>query len=158
MQDSEKDMKKYILEKFREKGSYVDIKAREVFTGRCTKAQLNCCLGHNPCRERERLINDCKGIECPRCGMKEYWNHVLSCPCNLKKNEAFIKNMRIEIEKIKTDDVACKEDIVANIKDFLNRNDRRRTMQRILGINMIFWGFIVKNWHEENTDCNTYLS
>ena len=42
--------------------------------------------------------------------------------------------------------------MVEDITDFLNGNDRRRTMQRIFGINMIFRGFIVKNWHDEDTD------
>ena len=155
--DSDNDVRKHILEKFGERGSHGDIKAREIFNGGCTKAQINCCIGHNPHGRRENLIDDCKGSECPRCGVEEDWNHVLLCPGNFVKNKAFVKNMRKEIGKIKTDDVVRKEEMVEDIEDFLNGNDRRRTLQRIVGINMIFRRFIIKNWHNEDTDRSVCL-
>ena len=47
--------------------------------------------------------------------------------------------------------------MVDDIEDFLNGNDRLKTKQRILGVSMIFRGFIVKDWHGDNVNCKEYL-
>ena len=65
--------------------------------------------------------------------------------------------MRVEIGKIKIGDVIWRQDIVDDIENFLNGNDRRKKMQRVLGVNMIFRGFIVKDWHGDNRNCKKYL-
>lgn len=43
-----------------------------------------------------------------------------------------------------------------DIENFLNGNDGTKTMQRVLRVNMIFRGFIVKDWHGENRNCKKY--
>ena len=124
----------------------IDLEARTCGKRGMTKARINCSIGHNPCGQRENLIDESKSIDCPRCSMKETWFHVTQCPATWEKNKRFLEMARKEIGKVVVSEECRRMALIEDIENAIYGRNCYKTMQQVIGIEAVFRGFVVIDW------------
>ena len=136
----------------------VDIEARHNFKGGVPTNIIKSSYGINPYAVRENLIDKNKPTTCLRCGQEETWLHVIQCCA--RKHET--SEWKIEIIQ-KTKKLKENEEIMNDVEVFINdtidvlqgTNSGRGT-QALVGHDMLFRGFIVKDWFGGNINQTKY--
>ena len=72
------------------------------------------------------------------------------------QNEGFERNMKIKINKIDVPNHMQKHDIIDDLENIIKNKDECKTMQQVLGIEMVFRGFIVTDWFRADANCKDY--
>ena len=150
--DAKEDEYDYAKTKLGYRYDMVDIEARNAFkVGRVTTAMLKCVYGYNHYGQRDAIINENMVEEiCPRCEMRETWEHVIQCSENKKGRPMFVKDLIETLMKSKPKEVA-EDDIISFVEDIMKyvRNDDEcdyQTNQQYVGMKELFRGFVVKVW------------
>ena len=117
----------------------------------------NSC-GFNPHAVRDSLINATKSGTYPRCMIDETWDHIVKCASTKTMRTDYLKNIRETLMRTKTHEKKINEtnDIFSDVKNYLGGQRDCVTTQGIIGIDKIFRGYIVKNWHGDDEDCESH--
>lgn len=150
--DSTTALEEYVIHKFGQNGDLVDTEARMVFSGGGTAAQIKCSLGLNPCGKREKIMNKNKNDLCPACGSIEDWSHVIKYPRLKEKNTKLVERLNTELEKIENKENVRWKSMVNDIEKYLANINNENTVQQVIGHDVIFRGFIAKDWFGNGKD------
>lgn len=150
--DSSTALQEYVTHKFGQNGDLVDTEARMVFSGGGTAAQIKYSLGLNLHGKREKIMNKNKNDLCPACGSEEDWSHVIKCPRLKEKNTKLVERLNTELEKLENKEKVRWKSMVNDIKNYLANINNENAMQQVIGHDVIFRGFIVKDWFGNGKD------
>ena len=91
-----------VEEKFGEYSEWIDLEARNCFTGGVGVGTIKSAAGFNHYSVRNKLINaGLVGNRCPRCNEIEDWSHVVQCSSIDHLKEAYLIDMKQALRKIK---------------------------------------------------------
>ena len=139
----------YIASQYKEKWEYIDAEARNYFRSRLSAGKLKYITGFNHHGSWNKQIN--KGrteSKCPRCQETEDWIHVITYQTYERKVKSdLIRKIAKDIKQIPGWEKEEKSIIVMlmDIHQYLTNETQLKSMQGIIGIKGLFWGFIVKN-------------
>ena len=145
--DSNRMAQQMCKNKFKENYHLIDIKARGQFQG-ATRSTVKCVIGHNHYGERHKLFN-CKlpSSDCPRCGEKETWSHIIQCQALTDVNDRFVSEVvkKIRTKASKENQKQVVEDVNVDLRSFLiTKTNKHVTNQSIIGWEHAFRGHVVK--------------
>jgi len=148
------DAKEYEMQSvkniFLEKWEWVDIDARNCFMAGAGTGAIKCASGCNHHGKRNGKINNGLCLEkCPRCNENEDWEHVIKCEGIQNIKQDFITEITNETNKINTttEEKQSIEMIINDIKRYiLAETNEFDTTQHLIGMHMLFRGWVVKNW------------
>ena len=92
--------------------------------------------------------------KCPRCQSREDWEHVILCSAIQEQKEKYIQTLKSKIAKVKN--IQHLEEpiswIVGDIEQYLKGEETNEynTTQGIVGMKMLFRGWVTKNWVNPN--------
>ena len=160
--DAEMIFKDYTEDKFGHNIDIVDIEARNSFKhNEITPSVIKCAHGHNHYGLRDALINGkIVGMECPRCGIDETWDHVIRCRKIRHKQIKFVKDIEkdvIAVNEGKIDEEVI-VDMIEDIAGYLYgcEEDEYATTQQYIGFKELFRGYVVKDWIGTDFNCTKY--
>ena len=153
--DAKEHKKIAMKDAVKEHWKWIDNNVQNCFYGGVSAGMLKCMLGYNHYGKRNCMIN--KGlisILCSRCNEQEDWEHVIQCNGINDIKDEFIKQLEDKLKKIKTTDRE-KDIINVIVQDmyyYLNKNDYHEytIVQHLVGMSLIFKGWVVKNWENAN--------
>ena len=152
--DAIKNERDAIKEKVHEKHEWVDICARNCFHGGVGVGTLKSVVGYNHYGKRDRLVNN--GLaddKCPRCGRVEDWKHVILCESIDDMKSKYVKELKSKMMKLAKheQDKVVIDLIITDIEVYVKgENDELETTQQLIGMDMLFRGWVVKNWINVN--------
>ena len=143
---------------FPETWRWIDREARDCFGGGVGNGTLKCVYGYNHHGVRNAKINkELTNEECPRCGKREDWTHVILCEGINEIKYEYLNDVKSNIEKLNLNDEEKQnaEMIIDDIENYiLVENKEFITTQHLIGMKMLYRGWVVKNWmniEERNT-------
>lgn len=158
--DAKKNKLEAIKEKVKEKHEWVDINVRNCFRGGVGVGTLKCIVGYNHHGKRNKLVN--KGLtedKCPRCEQIEDWEHVILCQSITGMKDEYLNELKSKMSKIAIheNERELVELIMKDIKAYVHNEDAEfTTTQQLIGMDLLFKGWVVKNWLNVNQE-QSYL-
>ena len=146
-----------IENKFREYALFIDYEARGVFK-RATPSILKCCYGFNHHGKRDKMLNRYSSDRCISCRALEDWLHVLRCPSTIKLRDKWLHTIKKQLQRKINNQVILNDAFrfVDDIYCYLNGSTNVPGSQNIIGFNLLFRGFVVKDWFGANSDETKY--
>ena len=95
-------------------------------------------------------MNKNKCAKCPVCGIDENWSHVIRCPRLKEKNMKLIETLSNELNKLENRENVRWKKMINDLEYYLTNKEDMSTMQQTIGCDMVFRGFIVKDWFGTN--------
>ena len=106
-------------------------------------------MGYNYHGKRNgRINNRLLSMKYLRCREEEDWQYVILCQGINEMKEQYLKDVRTNLKKITTTESENEtvELIVGDLETYLKEEDKDFvTMQHIIGMELVFKGWIVKN-------------
>jgi len=136
------------------KSEWVDKEARNCFAGGVGVSTLKCVAGYNHHGCRNNKINS--GLidnKCPICGEIEDWKHIVRCQGIDQMKEAYLIDLENELKKVKGvhQERETVNHILSDINTYIkNNNEELVTTQQLIGMDLIFKGWVMKNWLNVN--------
>ena len=94
------DCEECMKEKYDEQWDVIDVGAR-IFFSCCAPSLIKHIAGMSLHGERTKKIDKSnKTGECPVCGEKEDWEHVLLCEKNENERDKWMKDLEVKMKKI----------------------------------------------------------
>ena len=153
--DARASEREYAETKNPEYFTWLDLEARNVFHDGTGAGTLKCVVGFNHYGERDMTINSgLTDSKCPRCQSREDWEHVILCSAIQEQKEKYIQTLKSKIAKVKN--IQHLEEpiswIVGDIEQYLKGEETNEynTTQGIVGMKMLFRGWVTKNWVNPN--------
>jgi len=139
---------------FLEKWEWVDREARNCFAAGVGAGTMKCAYGYNHHGKRNAKINNdvCRN-KCPRCNAIEDWEHIILCKGVESLKNEYIEELKVLTtkEKINDEERLMVNLIINDIESYLlDDGNEYNTTQHLIGMKMIFRGWVVKNWSNVN--------